>query len=170
MATKRKISPVECSDDNSPLTSPRGEKLRKSSHSDRLAMELSWASLDSPEESPDRSLVCQDDQMKTEAEEIMNQVNCMQKEILGLKSESSTILSDIEQFNRENSSLREKQMTLRQQIKFNSESVLSNLQSRKEELDEIHQLKRKISELEDNLKKVEEKYQSEKKDFTEKNR
>ena len=39
MAIKRKISPVDGSDDNCLQDSPRGEKLRKSCHSELLAEE-----------------------------------------------------------------------------------------------------------------------------------
>ena len=39
VATKRKISPVDGSDDNCLQDSPRGEKLRKSCHSEILAEE-----------------------------------------------------------------------------------------------------------------------------------
>ena len=138
---------------------------------------MSWASVDSPEESPDQSLVYQlevdgphnNTEMNVEAREIIDQVNSMEKEIFNLKNESVIIMNDIENFNRENLSLKEKQKTLRKQIKFNSESFLSKLQLN-EEKDEIQQLRRKIIELEDNLAEVEQKYKSDKKDLTEKNK
>ena len=138
---------------------------------------MSWASVDSPEESPDQSLVYQlekdcshtDSEMRLEAREIIDQVNCMEKEIFSLKNESVTIMNDIENFNRENLSLKEKQKSLRKQIKFNSESFLSKLQLN-EEKDEIQQLRRKIVQLEDNLAEVEQKYKTDKKDLTEKNK
>ena len=138
---------------------------------------MSWASLDSPEESPDQSLVYQlerdsphtDLEMTVEAREIIHQVDCMEKEISSLKNESVIIMNDIENFNRENLSLKEKQKTLRKQIKFNSESFLSKLQLN-EEKDEIQQLRRKIVQLEDNLAEVEQKYKTDKKDLTEKNK
>ena len=138
---------------------------------------MSWASVDSPEESPDQSLLYQleadcphhNTEMNVEAREIIDQVNCMEKEIFNLKNESVIIMNDIENFNRENLSLKEKQKTLRKQIKFNSESFLSKLQLN-EEKDEIQQLRRKIIELEDNLAEVEQKYKSDKKDLTEKNK
>ena len=141
---------------------------------------MSWASVDSPEESPDQSLVMyplekdcprspHDMEMKAEAQEIIEQVNCMEKEISSLKNESVIIMNDIEDFNRENLSLLEKQKTLRKQIKFNSESFLSKLQL-KEDKDEIQQLRRKIVELEHNLAEIEQKYQSDKRDLTEKNK
>ena len=138
---------------------------------------MSWASVDSPEESPDQSLVYQleadcprnNTEMDVEAREIIDQVNSMEKEIFNLKNESVIIMNDIENFNRENLSLKEKQKTLRKQIKFNSESFLSKLQLN-EEKDEIQQLRRKIIELEDNLAEVEQKYKSDKKDLTEKNK
>ena len=138
---------------------------------------MSWASVDSPEESPDQSLAYQlevdgphnNTEMNVEAREIIDQVNSMEKEIFNLKNESVIIMNDIENFNRENLSLKEKQKTLRKQIKFNSESFLSKLQLN-EEKDEIQQLRRKIIELEDNLAEVEQKYKSDKKDLTEKNK
>ena len=138
---------------------------------------MSWASVDSPEESPDQSLVYQletdcphnDTEMKVEAREIIDQVSCMEKEISSLKNESIIIMNDIENFNRENLSLKEKQKTLRKQIKFNSESFLSKLELN-EEKDEIQQLRRKIVELENNLAEVEQKYKSDKHDLTEKNK
>ena len=107
--------------------------------------------------------------MTVEAREIIEQVNCMEKEIFSLKNESVIIMNDIEKFNRENLSLKEKQKTLRKQIKFNSESFLSKLELN-EEKDEIQQLRRKIVELENNLAEVEQKYKSDKQDLTEKNK
>ena len=138
---------------------------------------MSWASVDSPEESPDQSLVYQlerdsphnEVKMTVEAREIIEQVSCMEQEISSLKNESVIIMNDIQNFNRENLSLTEKQKTLRKQIKFNSESFLSKLQLN-EEKDEIQQLRKKIVELEDNLAEVEQKYKSDKKDLTEKNK
>ena len=97
-----------------------------------------------------------------------DQVNCMQNEILSLKNESSNIMSDIKDFSQENMLLNEKQKTLREHIKFTSEGVLSIIKNEDEA--EIELLKRKISDLEANLKDVEERYQTEKKDFREKNR
>ena len=133
--------------------------------------------MDSPEESPDQSLVYQvgtdsphkDTEMTVEAGELIDQVNCMEKEIFNLKNESVIIMNDIENFSRENLSLKEKQKTLQKQIKFNSESFLSKLQL-KEDKDEIQQLRRKIVELEHNLAEIEQKYQSDKRDLTEKNK
>ena len=140
---------------------------------------MSWASVDSPEESPDQSLVYQlerdcppdnnDAEMTVEAREIIEQVNCMEKEIFSLKNESVIIMNDIENFNRENLSLKEKQKTLRKQIKFNSESFLSKLELN-EEKDEIQQLRRKIVQLENNLAEAEQKYKSDKEDLIEKNK
>ena len=138
---------------------------------------MSWASVDSPEESPDQSLVYQvgtdsphkDTEMTVEAGELIDQVNCMEKEIFSLKNESVIIMKDIENFNRENLSLKEKQKTLRKQIKFNSESFLSKLLLN-EETGEIQQLRRKIVELENNLAEVEQKYKCDKIDLTEKNK
>ena len=138
---------------------------------------MSWASVDSPEESPDQSLVYQvetdsphkDTEMTVEAGELIDQVDCMEKEIFSLKNESVIIMKDIENFNRENLSLKEKQKTLRKQIKFNSESFLSKLLLN-EETGEIQQLRRKIVELENNLAEVEQKYKCDKIDLTEKNK
>ena len=129
---------------------------------------MSWASLDSPEESPDRSLSYQECRMKEEAREIIDQVNCMQNEILSLKNESSNIMSDIKDFSQENMLLNEKQKTLTEHIKFTSEGVLSKIKNEDEA--EIELLKRKISDLEANLKDVEERYQTKNKDLREKNR
>ena len=106
--------------------------------------------------------------MKEEAREIIDQVNSMHNEILTLKNESSDIMSDINDFSQENMLLNEKQKTLREQIKFTSEGVLSKIKNQDE--DEIELLKRKISDLEASLKDVEERYETEKKDFREKNR
>ena len=137
---------------------------------------VSWASVDSPEESPDRSAVCpretdrRDSELKAEAREILEQVQSVQQEIMCLRTEGHTIQSDIDHFKRENTNLKQKQKSLRQQIKFSSESVLSKLRSSREDRDEVDLLRRKIAQLEDNLKEVEEKYHSEKKEFTEKNR
>ena len=106
--------------------------------------------------------------MKEEAREIIDQVNCMQNEILSLKNESSNIMSDIKDFSQENMLLNEKQKTLTEHIKFTSEGVLSKIKNEDEA--EIELLKRKISDLEANLKDVEERYQTENKDLREKNR
>ena len=106
--------------------------------------------------------------MKEEAREIIDQVNSMHNEILTLKNESSDIMSDINDFSQENMLLNEKQKTLREQIKFTSEGVLSKIKNQDEY--EIELLKRKISDLEASLKDVEERYETEKKDFREKNR
>ena len=140
---------------------------------------MSWVSVDSPEESPDQSLVYQletvcphnnnDLEMTAEAREIVEQVHCMEKDIFSLKNESVIIMNDIENFTRENISLKEKQKSLRKQIKFNSESFLSKLELN-EERDEIQELRRKIRELENSLAEVEQKYKSDKKDLTEKNK